>query len=363
MFTMRVDDDISLQLMHDLNAAEDAQLIIDNADHIGQWMTWTDDYDEAAFRDYAKLMRKGFGKETDWGTRILYQGQYVGSCGLHMRPPAYKMAEIGYWLAKEFTGRGIVTRASHALADYAFTTRDLNKVLIRVATENTKSRAVPERMNFFDEGLIHNDILLRGTYLDVVCYTMLRDDWKITHHHPEFVLPVDTNLDLRLVETRHAQTIFDTTQRNRDHLRQWLPWVDKTERVDDTEAFIKTSLQQYADNNGFQAGIWHNNKFVGMVGFHYWDFTSKRTEIGYWLSKDATGQGIMTRAVRTLVDLAFNTLGLNRVAIRCATGNDSSCAIPRRLGFKLEGISRQAEMLNDRIVDHNRFYMLKKDWQ
>src|SRR3712207_8983550 len=49
---------------------------------------------------------------------------------------------------------------------------------------------------------------------------------------------------------------------------------------------------------------------------------------------------------------SFLELGLNRVSIACATENKKSCAIPERLGFRREGVQRQAEWLYDHFVDH-----------
>jgi len=70
----------------------------------------------------------------------------------------------------------------------------------------------------------------------------------------------------------------------------------------------------------------------------------------------------MTRCCRVLVDHAFEVLGLNRVAIPSAVGNKRSRALGQRLGFKEEGVIRDAEWLNDRFVDHAPYAVLKRDW-
>lgn len=70
----------------------------------------------------------------------------------------------------------------------------------------------------------------------------------------------------------------------------------------------------------------------------------------------------MTRSCRAYVSHSFQTLGLNRVEIRCAVDNRKSCAIPERLGFILEGTLRQAEWLYDHFVDHSVYAILSQDW-
>jgi len=166
-----------------------------------------------------------------------------------------------------------------------------------------------------------------------------------------FTRRLNDDSELRLLEERHAGELFDLTDRNRDHLRRWLPWLDATLTVDDTRHFIKDALQQFAANEGFQAGIWHKGRLAGVIGFHRIDWFNRQVEIGYWLGEEFQGKGLMTMACRALINHAFHDLKLNRVTIRCATGNTRSCAIPERLGFTREGIVIQGEWLYDHYVD------------
>ena len=76
------------------------------------------------------------------------------------------------------------------------------------------------------------------------------------------------NTELRLLEERHAEQLADLTDRNRDHLRTWLPWVDAGRTVEDSKNFIRSTLKQFVENNGFQAGIWHEGRLAGVVGYH-----------------------------------------------------------------------------------------------
>ncbi len=69
----------------------------------------------------------------------------------------------------------------------------------------------------------------------------------------------------------------------------------------------------------------------------------------------------MTASCRAFVSHAFFTWKLNRVTIECATQNTRSRAIPERLGFKLEGITREIEWLRDHYVDHALYGLLKSD--
>lgn len=178
-----------------------------------------------------------------------------------------------------------------------------------------------------------------------------------------FTHTLGENTELRLLEERHAEELTDLTDRNREHLRAWMPWLDSNRTVQDRRDFIRGALKQFAENNGFQAGIWHEGRLAGVVGHHGIDRANRSTSLGYWLGEEFEGRGIVTAACRALVDHAFEELDLNRVVIACATGNRKSRAIPERLGFRHEGIYRQAEWLYDHFVDHAIYAILADEWQ
>ena len=90
---------------------------------------------------------------------------------------------------------------------------------------------------------------------------------------------------LRLLEERHAKELTDLTDRNREHLRAWLPWVDADRTLEDRKDFIRGALQQFAHNKGFAAGIWHEGRLAGVIGYDPIDWENGTTELGYWLGE------------------------------------------------------------------------------
>lgn len=167
---------------------------------------------------------------------------------------------------------------------------------------------------------------------------------------------------LRLLEEKHAEAIFEIVDRERAYLREWLPWVDRTGQPADTLQFIKSTREQFANNDGLTAGIWHANEYAGTVGTHKIDWLNRKVEIGYWIASKFQRRGIVSEACRALIDHAFEEWELNRVEIHCAPANTKSCAIPKRLGFEFEGVLRQAQLIDGRYLDTNVFAMLAADW-
>ena len=177
-----------------------------------------------------------------------------------------------------------------------------------------------------------------------------------------FSRKVGPGVEIRLFELSDAETVFASVERNRQYLRQWLPWVDFTSSPDQIRNFIVRVRDQFETGRGPQAGIWIGDEFAGSVGCHPIDWPNKNCSIGYWIEERHQGKGVMTRCCANLLDYVFRDLGLHRVTIQCGTGNQRSCAIPERLGFTREGITREGEFVNDRWLDLVVWSMLQRDW-
>jgi len=180
---------------------------------------------------------------------------------------------------------------------------------------------------------------------------------------PQLCIRIDEQTELRILEERHAREVAELVEQNRTSLREWLPWVDNSRTVEDSKAFIRSSLQQFAHNEGFQAGIWCRDTLAGGIGYQGIDWIDRKVEIGYWLGESFQKKGLMTKACRTLITYAFTELGLNKVEIHCATENLRSRAIPKRLGFTQEGILRDAQWLYNHHVDLVIYGLLAREWQ
>jgi len=174
---------------------------------------------------------------------------------------------------------------------------------------------------------------------------------------------INEKLQLRLLDFYHAEVIYQVIVKNRDYLSKWFPWVNNTNNSDDIKVFIEAELRRFANNNGFSTGIFYEGKYIGNISIHDINWHTKMTSIGYWVSAEYQGRGIMTASCQTLLNHGFGTMGLNRIEIRARTDNEKSRAIPVRLGFKEEGILRQVDFNNDQYHDHVVYGLLKDEWK
>jgi ribosomal-protein-serine acetyltransferase len=101
----------------------------------------------------------------------------VGIIGLNRLDRFHKQTEIGYWLAEECQGRGIMTACCRTLVDFVFREYGLHRVEIRAAVGNTKSRAIPERLGFTHEGTLREAEWVNDRFVDGAVYAVLEHDW------------------------------------------------------------------------------------------------------------------------------------------------------------------------------------------
>ncbi len=161
------------------------------------------------------------------------------------------------------------------------------------------------------------------------------------------VIPIDDNLCLKAIVESDAIRMYKILDSQRKYLGEWLPFIQFTNRVEDSKGFVEMAIYSFKIKKDFVYKICYDDRMIGLIGTKETDFINKNTEIGYWLSKDFQKRGIMTKSVEVLINKLFEDLKLERIQICCAVGNEKSINIPKRLGFKLEGIKRNAEWVGN----------------
>lgn len=173
-------------------------------------------------------------------------------------------------------------------------------------------------------------------------------------------LHVNDKIYLKKVQLDDAKPLFAIISRQREYLGRWLPMIDKTHQLEDTEHFI----QSLEHSNEWVFGIHYNCQLVGLISYTKIDYSNLKLDIGYWLSNTFQGKGIITQSLQALLDYAFNELYINRVQIKCATENIASKKIPQRLHFTFEGIERQGLLLSSgEFTDFEIYSMLSQQWK
>ena len=145
-------------------------------DRLGVWMPWvattTSIDDQRAWFDRVLGKSRDPGRLRDLGRRPLRRGRRA-----FVLTRSASRGELGYWVGRDFEGRGLVTRACRALIDHGFGL-GLHRLFIRAGVENARSRAVAERLGFTFEGVHRGEGRGTGGFYDLAVYGLLEDDWQ-----------------------------------------------------------------------------------------------------------------------------------------------------------------------------------------
>jgi ribosomal-protein-serine acetyltransferase len=179
MFYFKIDEDIQLKLL-EIGVAEELYLLTDkDRSYLREWLPWVDGTKSAEdTKAFIQSTLKQISENNGFQAGIFYKGNIAGCIGLHGIDWSNKKTTIGYWLGAEYQGKGIMSQACKAIIDHVFVYLKLNRVEIRAATFNKKSRAIPERLSFKNEGEVRQVEWINDHYVDHVIYGMLAGDWK-----------------------------------------------------------------------------------------------------------------------------------------------------------------------------------------
>ncbi|RAH06573.1 MAG: hypothetical protein CMA00_001875 [Methanobacteriota archaeon] len=182
-------------------------------------------------------------------------------------------------------------------------------------------------------------------------------------HRPDFAanLLVEDGLELNEPNEEDAEELFSLVEENREYLREWLPWLDDVSSVEDEKSLIRMEAQKKGSSKIYLIRI--SGRIVGVLGLNWVDWDNRSFGLGYWLSEDSTGQGIITKSCSRLIDHCFTNLRLHRSVIEAAVENYSSISVAERLGMRLEGTSRDREWLYDRYVDSVMYAITSSEWK
>jgi len=174
-----INQDLTLRMITPEDAEKVFALTDASREYLKEWLPWLDFTRELAdTKAYIEGCIKGHKANSSLSLVILFNNEIVGIAGFNTINPSNKIGTIGYWLSEGAQGHGIMTKTVKALLQYAFETLKLHKVEIRVAEANHKSRAIPERLGFMQEGTIRAAEWLYDHYVDHVIYGLLVNEWQ-----------------------------------------------------------------------------------------------------------------------------------------------------------------------------------------
>jgi ribosomal-protein-alanine N-acetyltransferase len=141
--------------------------------------------------------------------------------------------------------------------------------------------------------------------------------------------------------------------------------------VDEEPVSTRAQAQEIVDFYAEPAGKSYNRwvlmlkseqRPIGTCGYHQWNKSHRRAEIGYDLEKASWNQGLMREALQTVIDFGFEEMALNRIGAMVHPENEASLGLLARLGFQKEGLLRDYYYQGEKFYNHWLLSLLRKEW-
>lgn len=179
MFTCRIDPALELRPLAHAHADEMYAVVDANRAYLRRWMGWVDKTKSVDdIRAFIRRSLEQHARDDGFVAGVWHEGRLAGTIGMLYLRPEPRRTEIGYWLAEPLQGRGLITRCCRRFIDHLFDDVKLNRVEIRCAAENHRSRAVPKRLGFTQEGVLRQVQMINDQLVDHVVYGMLEGEWR-----------------------------------------------------------------------------------------------------------------------------------------------------------------------------------------
>jgi len=145
---------------------------------------------------------------------------------------------------------------------------------------------------------------------------------------------------------------------------KYLPWKPCAS-IDEVKGRIKRWIESYKENTFYQWGIElkKGKEIIGFINLHNVDEDNFSAETTYILSPKFWNKGIMTEAVRAVLEFGFENIGLNRISADFFSGNDYSQKVMLKNNMIYEGTFREKYFNSGKFYDSIQYAVLKKDWK
>ncbi|NEA23552.1 GNAT family N-acetyltransferase [Actinomadura bangladeshensis] len=177
-----------------------------------------------------------------------------------------------------------------------------------------------------------------------------------------FARVIGDGAELRPFEPWQAAEFAEHAERVRKDIEKYIPWARTVVDVESARALLQSYADKQAEDAGRMYGIWVDGVLQGGTLFRVFDTARGVCEAGVWLAREARGRGLVTAAVRVMIDWAVRERGMHRVEWLCAPENTASAAVAERLGMTCEGVHRQAFVLNGEHRDVQVWAVLADEW-
>ena len=174
---INIEKNLKLELILDNHSQSLFELVNDNRRHLREWLPFVDQMKSVEFsQNFVKGSMQRNKEGIEYAFVIIENNQIVGRVGVYKIDNQNKIGEIGYWLAEDIQGKGVITKSCQAMINFCFSELKLNRIEIKCGAKNVKSQSIPKRLNFTNEGIIRQGELIDDKFIDLYLYSLIKSD-------------------------------------------------------------------------------------------------------------------------------------------------------------------------------------------
>jgi len=173
----------------------------------------------------------------------------------------------------------------------------------------------------------------------------------------------DGIVTLRPLQMDDAAAMYAAVRESLAELTPWMSWAHEGYEEREAREWIRVARERWEDNAyfGFTITDAGDGAFLGGCSLSHIHPIYRFCNLGYWVRTSRRGRGIAGQAARLAARFAFEKLGLVRVEIVIAAGNEVSCRVAEKIGAHREGILRNRMIVHNTIYDAAMYSLLPSD--
>ena len=164
---------------------------------------------------------------------------------------------------------------------------------------------------------------------------------------------ITDDLCIGLFHEDDAAAFTQAVRASVDSLSPWMPWCHADFNESEARRLITLFTKEAREDLAYTLGVYSLDRtlLIGGIAINQINGTHNFGNVAYWVRSSKQGNGIATRALRMITCFGFRVLGLNRLEIVAAIGNEASCKVAANAGATMEGIARKRLVSREQVHD------------
>ncbi|MDI6739387.1 MAG: GNAT family N-acetyltransferase [Candidatus Edwardsbacteria bacterium] len=307
------------------------------------------------------------GEVTSWAMEHRADGKMIGTCGFVWWRPEHGKAEIAFAISRKYWNKGLTTEAVNACIRFGFETMQLNRIEARCMPDNVGSERVMQKCGMSCEGTFRQTMLVKGKYIDLKMYAILRQQYENYQKAAVLDAPVFRIEGKRVnLRTTMVKDLVDYKRWNHPGMPAWRfdgPW-----HGGNLDNLIKRR-RQFLQSGMLPPYIFlevetTDGVHIGWVNSNIRTDDPDATEFGIDFPDDTHwGRGLGTEALTRWIDHLFRERNLSRIGFTTWSGNPRMIALGEKLGFSHEGRIRNSCLVEGKFYDRLEMGLLREEWE